>query len=230
MTAPQLGLPFPPVRTRAEAFVEGAGNRDALDRLAAWSDALERPGRPLAVVIALTGPPGSGKSRLLAREARSFGATVRGPSADFEAELADAHAVFVDDAHEMPPLDLFALIEACARGRTPLGITGAGRLADWAGTGPDKLPDLVSRLGAVAHAQLGPPDEAMLAEVLSAQLGRRGLRAPLASVAEAAGKLRREYAAAIGIAETAERLASKGYKKPAALLRDALAAAPEHTL
>lgn len=227
----QPGLPFPPLRTRPEAFVVGAGNQDALDRLAAWRDALARQGRPLAVVAAVSGPDGCGKSRLLAREAERFGVPARGPGACFEAELSEAPpALVVDDVHELSPLDLFALIEAAAGRRTPLLIAGAGRLSDWAGEGAGRLPDLASRLRAVAHAPLGPPDEAMLAEVLTEQLARRGLRAPLASVAEAAGRLRREYAAAIGLAEAAERLAARGYKRPAALLRDALAEAREHAL
>ena len=231
MRVPQPGLPFPPMRTRPEAFVEGAGNRDALDRLAAWRAGLDRPARPLAVVTAITGPPGSGKSRLLAREAAAFGVTVRGPDADFEAELADAPAaIALDDAHAMAPLTLFALIEASAQRGSPLMLAGAERLADWSGAGADKLPDLASRLRSVAHAPLGPPDEAMLAGALSEQLARRGLRAPFGVVAEAAGRLRREYAAVIAVAEAAERLAPRGYKKPAALLRDALAEADAHTL
>ena len=229
MSAAQPGLPFPPVRTRPEAFVTGAGNQEALDRLAAWRAGLDRPARPLAVVIVVTGPPGSGKSRLLEREAASFGVSVRGPGADFEAEAGSA-AIAADDAHGFAPLDLFALIEASAQRGTPLMLAGQGRVADWSGTGRDKLPDLASRLSSMAQAPLGPPDEAMLASVLSDQLARRGLRAPFASVAEAAGKLRREYAAAMAVAEAAERLAARGYKKPGVLLRDALAEASAHTL
>ena len=230
MAPEQPGLPFPPLRTRPEAFVEGAGNREALDRLDAWRGGLERPARPLAVVLAVSGPLGSGKSRLLEREAARFGTSVRGPTADFEAATEDAPALVIDDVHHLAPLDLFAVIEACVRGGTPLLIAGDGRLADWSGEGADKLPDLASRLRSVAHAPLGPPDEAMLASVLAEQLARRGLRAPFAAVAEAASALRREYAAAIGLAEVAERLAARGYRRPAALLRDALAEAREHAL
>ena len=221
--AAQPGLPFPPVRTRPEAFVTGAGNQDALDRLAAWRAGLNRPARPLAVVIVVTGPPGSGKSRLLEREAAEFGVTVRGPGADFDADAsggAGGEAIAADDAHGFAPLDLFALIEASAQRGTPLMLAGEGRVADWSGAGKDKLPDLASRLSSIAQAPLGPPDEAMLASVLSDQLARRGLKAPFAAVAEAAGKLRREYAAAMAVAEAAERLAARGYKKPAGLLRD----------
>ena len=226
----QPGLPFPPLRTRPEAFVTGAGNRDALDRVAAWRGGLARPARPLAVVLAVSGPGGSGKSRLLAREAAGFGVSVRRPGADFEADLAEGSAIVADDVHEMAPLDLFALIEAAARAGLPLLVAGSGRLSDWSGKGEARLPDLTSRLRAVAHAPLGPPDEAMLAEVLSAQLARRGLRVPFGPVAEAAGRLRREYVAATGLAEAAERLAARGYRKPATLLRDALAEAAEHAL
>lgn len=228
--AEQPGLPFPPLRTRPEAFVSGAGNKDALDRIEVWRSGLAAPSRALSVILAVSGPSGAGKTRLLLREAEQAGGRVRGPDAEFGTDLADAPIVLADDVHAMTPLDLFALIEAAVRAGKPLMIAGDGRLADWAGTGRGKLPDLASRLNAVAHAQLGPPDEAMLASVLSEQLARRGLRAPFASVAEAAGQLRREYAAAIGLAEEAERLATRGYKKPGALLRDALAAASEHAL
>ena len=226
----QPGLPFPPVRTRPEPFVTGAANEDALSRIEAWRAGLRAPARPLAVVLAVTGAEGVGKSRLLAREAARVGGAVRGPDADFEADLGEAPVLFADDVHEMAPLDLFALIEACAQGRTPLMIAGGGRVADWSGEGAAKLPDLASRLGAIMQAPLGPPDEAMLARVLSEQLSRRGLRVPFASVAEAAGRLRREYAAATALAEAAERLAARGYKKPGGLLRDALAEASEHAL
>lgn len=231
--AAQPGLPFPPVRTRPEAFVQGAGNQEALERLAAWRAGLDRPARPLAVVVVITGPPGSGKSRLLEREAADLGASVRGPGADFDAEAdipGEVGAIAADDAHGFAPLDLFALIEASAQRGTPLMLAGDGRVADWSGTGKGKLPDLASRLSSIAQAPLGPPDEAMLASVLAGQLARRGLRAPFAAVAEAAGALRREYAAAMAVAEAAERLAARGYKKPAALLRDALAEASAHTL
>jgi hypothetical protein len=226
----QQSLPFPARRLASTPFIEGAANEEALARLTAWRSGLGG-GRPLSVVIAISGAPAIGKSAFLAEAARRLGTVPRGPETDFEALMADAlPAVAVDDVHLMAPLDLFALIEGAASRRLPLLLAGRAPLIGWAGEGRDYLPDLVNRLRSIAHIEIGAPDEAMLARYLSAELRAKGLKLPEGAVASAASKLRREWAAAKGFAETVERLAAAGYKKPGPLLRDALAEAGAFTL
>lgn len=179
------------------------------------------------MVAAVTGPEGSGKSMLLAEEARRLGAAVTRAGTEPE---EDAPAFAVDDAHEMAPLDLFALIERAAGQRRPLLLAGRGPLRGWAGPPGQALPDLASRLGSLTHATMDAPDEAMLAKLLGHELRARGLRVPFAAVAEAAGRLRREFRAATGLAERAAALADHGYKRGGPLLRDALAEADHLTL
>ncbi len=229
MAPEQQTLPFPPPALRRVPFVEGAANADAIARLAAWRSGLARAGRPLA--FAITGAPGSGKTMLLEREGKALGATLARPGADAEAVFSgEPSAVTLDDADGWEPLDLFAAIEAAARARIPLLLAGAAPLAGWAGPKGARLPDLESRLRSIVHAPLSAPDEAMLAQLLAGQLKARGLAPPFPVVAEVAARLRREHAAVIGLAEAAERLARRGYRKPASLLRDALAEAHGFTL
>ncbi|WP_183818832.1 hypothetical protein [Parvularcula dongshanensis] len=226
----QAPLPFPPRRRRPLPFIEGSANLEAIGRLKAWRSGLQaHGGRPLSVVAAVTGAPGAGKTMLLEREAEAFGVPVRGPGADFEAVIGDG-AVVLDDVQELSPLDLFALIEAAAGRRVPLLIAGRGRLTSWAGQGEDRLPDLENRLKSIAHAELGIPDEAMLAQALGADLASRGLKMPFGTVVEAASSLRREFAAVAGFAALVERVAARGYRRPGPLLRDALAEADGFTL
>ena len=130
----QQALPFPPLPRRAVPFIEGAANEAARSQLSLWRRRLGTPGRPLACILAITGPEGSGKTMLLEREAEEFGVPVRNSGTDFEELLSgDPAAVAVDDAHDFEPLDLFALIEAAAGRRVPLLLAGAGRSVSWAG-------------------------------------------------------------------------------------------------
>ena len=211
------------------ALVRGAANAEATDRIEAWTVAPRT--RPLDWVMALSGGAGSGKSVLLDAVASGLGVPVRGPGLDVEAMLeGPPRAVVLDDADGLAALDLFALIEGQAGRGALLLLAGRGRPEAWAGPTAHALPDLVSRLRSVARVALGPPDEAMLADLLTAALRAHGLRPPLSAVVDAAGRLRREADAPTRLATACADLAQRGYKKPAALLRDALAASPDLTL
>ena len=225
----QAPLPLPPLAPRPPALVRGVANAEALDRIEAWTAAPRT--RPLDWITALSGPEGAGKSILLDHVASTLGVPVRGPGLDVEAVLdGPGRAVVLDDADALDPLDLFALIEGQAGRGALLLIAGRGRPEGWAGPPGRALPDLLSRLRSVARVSLAPPDEAMLSELLTAALAARGLRPPLGAVVEAAGRLRREASAPARLAERCADLSANGYRKPAALLRDALAAAPDLTL
>ena len=99
----------------------------------------------------LQGPPRSGKSLL----ARWF------------AESGSGEAI--DDADKLGETELFHRWNRAQESATPLLIVGG------AGEWRIALPDLASRLGAALHLEIGAPDDAMLAELLSVHAESRGL-------------------------------------------------------
>ena len=225
----QVPLPLPPLRPRPVGLVVGAGNADALSRIEVWREAPRT--RPLDWVMLLLGPPRGGKTTLLEHVAASLGAPVRGAGLDVEVMLdGPPRPVLIDDAQGFDPLDLFALIEGQATRGALLLLAGDGRPEAWAGPRERPLPDLLSRLRSVARAEVQAPDEEMLARLIAAEMTARGLRPPLSAVTEAARVLRREADAPGRLAARCAELSARGYKKPSALLRDALAAAPALTL
>ncbi|MET0178901.1 MAG: ATPase, partial [Novosphingobium sp.] len=87
------------------------------------------------------------------------------------------------------------------------------------------LPDLVSRLGAALLLEIGPPDDALLAELVEEHAARRGLALPEAAGAWLLPRLERSHAAVEALVAAVDRL-SLERKQPVtiSLLRDALAA------
>jgi polyphosphate kinase len=164
-TTPSLLAPTH--RYAKEDLVLGSANATAARLIAKWR---QWPGG----VLALVGPQGSGKSHMAAVWAEEVGATYLAPDLEPEAALATLRAaggtaVLEDVDRVGDPRSLIALIEAVGRDGGALLLTARG--------GPDiwhfELPDLVSRLGAIASAEIGPPDEALLADVLTAQCRAR---------------------------------------------------------
>lgn len=158
-----LDLALPPALGRNDFLVTPASAAvlAALDAPDAWPD-----GRLL-----LIGPEGSGKSHLAAIWAAANGA-MRLPAAGLRPEAADAAlpedgALVVEDADcaggaagvERTLFHLWNLAPV-RRGRLLLTARSAPR--DWGLA----LPDLRSRMDAVAQARLGHPDEALLGAVL----------------------------------------------------------------
>jgi chromosomal replication initiation ATPase DnaA len=151
----QLPLPFPDAEAfDARDFIVGEGNREAL----AWLHA-DWPDRRLLI----WGSPGCGKSHLLHAWAAEAGApVVRGLGLRPEA-LPDAGAFAIDDADLVAPdpLLLHSLNLARERG---LRLLLSARLppSGW----HVQLPDLASRLRAIAAVAIGPPDDRLLAALL----------------------------------------------------------------
>lgn len=130
--------------------------------------------------LLLIGPEASGKSHIA-----SFWAAERSArlisgehlTAEIVDELAVAGgAVAVDDADLVVNTPdgqsaLFHLWNLTAARGTLLLMTARGPARDWGLT----LPDLMSRIAAVAAVRLGPPDEALLAAVLVKLLADRQL-------------------------------------------------------
>lgn len=99
----------------------------------------------------LSGPPRSGKSLL----ARWFGETGQGD--------------VIDDAQVLDEADLFHRWNRAQELGRPLLVVGGEPPWEIA------LPDLKSRLGAALQLEIGPPDDAMAAELIDALAEERAL-------------------------------------------------------
>ncbi|MGZ3247264.1 MAG: ATPase [Croceibacterium sp.] len=99
----------------------------------------------------LTGPPRSGKSLF----ARWFAETGKGDA--------------IDDAQQLDEAELFHRWNRAQEDERPLLIVGGEPPWEIA------LPDLKSRLGAALQLEIGPPDDAMAAELIEAMAEERAL-------------------------------------------------------
>lgn len=159
--------------------------------------ALDRPGDWPGGRLLLVGPDGSGKSHIAAFWAAGNGAR-RIAAAALRPEAADAllpegAALVVEDAHraggaagaEQALYHLWNL--APARGALLL-LTARTAPRDWGLT----LPDLRSRMDAMAQAHLGPPDEALLGAVLVKLFADRQLQVPPEVIAALVPRMARD--------------------------------------
>lgn len=135
-------------------------NRDAARLLTEWR---AWPGGALA----LSGPKGAGKTHLALAWALETGARQVSPTAapdDAAAIFQEAEGrVLVDDADgERDEAMLWRLLDLTRERQGALLLVGASPPERW----DVFTPDLRSRLGAVAVARLGEPDEALMEVVL----------------------------------------------------------------
>ena len=121
----------------------------------------------------LTGPPRSGRSLLARLFAAKSGGTV------------------LDDAQALDEAAIFHAWNEAQASRRPLVIVADALPPVWAVT----LPDLRSRLAASAHAEIGPPDDALVRALLEAMFLRRGLDARPALIDWLAARVERSHAA-----------------------------------
>ena len=158
-----LDLTTPPAFSRAD-FLPSAANEAALSALDAPRDWPQ--GRML-----LIGPEGAGKSHMAAFWAAENGArkvTAAGLNPENSFHLvAEDGALVVDDADHSgyaagAEQALFHLWNLCGARNCLMLMTARTAPRDWGLA----LPDLRSRMDAVAQVKLGPPDEALLAAVL----------------------------------------------------------------
>ena len=151
----QLPLPLSsqPALGRSD-FIVAPANAEAvafIDSFPHWS----------APAAALYGPPGSGKSHLVACWAKASGAVVT-PGRALTREAFDVRAVAVEDVDVgTDEAALFALFQHPG----PLLLTGREPPAQW----PAALPDLKSRFTALLAFPLWAPDDALL-EALARKL------------------------------------------------------------
>lgn len=218
----QLPLPFAPVRRAFAAPVIEAGSNAAarawLGRMADW------PQRRLA----LWGPPGCGKSRLLADWARRQGAALL-PGARLRF-APPSGPLAIDDADRAPTLALLHTLNAALEAGHAVLLAASAAPARWAVA----LPDLASRLRATTAVAIEAPEDELLHALLARLLAERQLRPSEATLSWLLARLPRTHAA---MAEAVERLdrAAQALGVPIApalarqVLPDLLADLPEPT-
>lgn len=202
-----LDLRFRPALGRDD-FLIAPCNEDAV----AWLDRTEEWPGPLTV---LTGPPGSGKSHLLAvwasaRQARMVEcASLR--VADLDRMIGDAPTVAADSPDGMPEPDaLFHLVNMMRERGGRLLLAAREPAARW-GFG---TPDLRSRLAAAPQAVLGMPDDALLCAVLLKQLDDRRLMPAPSVIRYLTDRMPRSFAAVRRLAELLDRMSLAEQRRP----------------
>ncbi len=161
----QLPLPFlHQPRYEAKDFVQAASNREAV----AWLEA-EWPEHRLA----LFGPVGCGKSHLLHIWAdRMGGMLLKGQTLTDLREMPPSGALALDDADTIRDETLLFHLLNTARDRgLRLLLSGHTAPSRW----PVRLPDLSSRLRAIAAVAIGPPGDDLLSALLKRLIADRQL-------------------------------------------------------
>jgi hypothetical protein len=168
---------------------------------AAIAEALARPESWPFRTAVLTGPPRSGKSLL----ARWFGESGQGDA--------------IDDAQALDEAELFHRWNRAQEQGRPLLIVGGE--PPWA----IGLPDLRSRLGAALSLEIGPPDDAMAAELIAALAEERALPLGQDAAAYLVPRAERSYLQLEKLVEAIDRLSLERKAPPTlAIWRAALEA------
>jgi chromosomal replication initiation ATPase DnaA len=165
---PQLALDLPAREDfSASSLILGPSNAEALAALGRWPDWPRN-------VMALIGPEGAGKSHLATVWARRCDAEIveAADLAERLAEIAPGRRVLVEDIDRALDDDaLFHTLNRAAEGDIPaLLLTARKPPVLW----PAQLPDLVSRLRALPHADLHEADDELLTRLIEKQLQDRG--------------------------------------------------------
>jgi chromosomal replication initiation ATPase DnaA len=165
------------VADKEEDFLLSEANRAVFDHLTRWS---------LWPVMAtlITGPRKSGRSLL----GRIFVRKTGGRLFD-DAEDHDEEALF------------HAWNDAQAR-RKPLLIIADRPPPSWQVT----LPDLRSRLAATPQVEIGPPDDALIGQLIVKLLGDRGIAAPAELGDYLVPRIERSYVSIIMIVDILDRV------------------------
>jgi chromosomal replication initiation ATPase DnaA len=164
----QLALPLPVRPLYPEhGFLPAPSNEQAL----AW---LADPGGWPAGRLAIYGAPGSGKTHLLHVFAGRCGALLLpGEALRHLPDLPEHGGIAVDDADIVPePRALLHLLNAAAERALPVLLAGRSAPSRW----QVNLPDLASRLRAVAATGLGLPDDGLLRALLRQLIAERQFR------------------------------------------------------
>lgn len=184
----QLGLDLTVRRPdyRRSNFVVTAANSSALQLALAFLESNE-PG------LAVTGPPGSGKTHLLHILSEAGGGDVIEAAALLPVPGDDLGALLlVDNAHSADPKLMLALLENARARHRKIALAGAGAPRSWA----HGLRDLETRVEAMARVSLDEPDEDLLRAVIVQRFREHQWRAAEGVAAYAAPRIPRTFAAA----------------------------------
>lgn len=209
MTVAQLPLDLPHrIALGREDFLVGVANQVAVALVDSWPD------WPTPVAM-LVGPDGSGKTHL-AEVWRTAAGAISINAADLaKASLPDlvaTRAVVVEDVDELPQeaeTNLFHLINMVKEEQGHLLLTskvGPAKLTV-------KLADLASRLRAAVTAELGMPDDSLLAAVLQKLFQDRQLPVPEATLRYMAMHMDRSIAGAQTLVAAIDRAALAGKRR-----------------
>ncbi len=205
-----LALAHRPAMGRADFLVSGS-NRAAFD---AVTGEQTPPGR-----LALSGPAGAGKSHLASIWGALNGAVVLAATDLTENRVGafgGVGAVVIEDADHVAGLapaqreaaetHLFHALNLTAAHRIGLLITGRRAPARWR----IATPDLASRLGALDHVAILPPDDALLSAILEKLFADRQLSVGSDTLRFLVLRMERSFAAAERIVAHLDRIALAG--------------------
>ena len=220
--AGQIPLPLPHRPSLGgEDFLVAPCNADAVRWIDLWPD---WPGPTLAVV----GPAGSGKTHLASVWAATSGARFIDPGElarpQWVSETGDG-ALIIDDAHLLMgdgacEQALFHLLNQVHGSEGRLMLTGDVPPARW----PVSLGDLRSRLGAIPVAEIGLPDDGLMAALLVKLFADRQIHVAADVIRYLVARMERSFeAASLVVAAIDRRALAAGRAVTIPLVRDVLA-------
>ncbi|MEM8813527.1 MAG: hypothetical protein AAGF59_12990 [Pseudomonadota bacterium] len=186
----QLLFAFPPrAALGRKDFLVGRSNRAAIDLIDSWPDWPE----PIRLIV---GETGSGKSHLMAIWSSGSDALVTGErflTAEVLAAMEAGRPVGLElgDAPNLDERGLFHVLNTARQTQGGLLLTARHDVARW----PVTLPDLRSRLRAVAPVRVGAPEEALLRKLMIKLFADRQTNVDLAVIDYALLRLDRSFAA-----------------------------------
>lgn len=193
MSESQIALELPH-RTSLSGvdFIVSASNKQAVKMIDRWPDWPHN-------VLALVGPPSSGKTHLASVWQQASGASILQGEAlspkDFQ--QLEGKALLLEQADQVGDhAALFHLLNWTREEGVSLLLTGSRPPAHW----NVELADLSSRLKAVPLAELGQPDDILLGALLGKQFADRQLRVKGAVIDYLLVRMERSCAAASKIA------------------------------
>jgi chromosomal replication initiation ATPase DnaA len=145
-----------PASFRREDLIVSAANAEAVSAIDGWQ-------AWHGGCLALVGPSGAGKSHIAAIWTEAAGAAIVDvPIRPDDLVDLQGRPILLEDAEHQPGEALFHLINQAGETGGGLLMTSRAQPATW----PADVPDLRSRLNALRVAELGPPDDEILAGAL----------------------------------------------------------------
>ena len=192
----QIALPLGAGASAPARIVLGNANQAVFEALAA------APSWPFRTAV-LAGPPRAGKSLI----ARWFAESGAGEA--------------IDDADQLDETELFHRWNRAQESGKPLLLVSNAASTGWR----INLPDLASRIGAALHLEVGEPDDAMLAELITLHAEQRGLVLDDSAAAYLVPRCQRSHLGAERLVAEIDRLSLERKVPPTmAIWRDALEA------